>query len=132
MIDDRQYFIGKVVFLDWNNIALQKDMILSYHEQLPMVHNFDRSCIILGDAWQADPVQNSPNEIIQGWDANTSEDEIYGKEESWCGRYILIVGSRLFQDATSQLTTFFDDRGNVSGSLKLLREACGGVFRTLK
>ena len=131
MINDRQFVITDKAINGLKYIKLSKK-ILNYQEKLPVHSNLDNTAIILGDAWQADFKQKSPYEIIKSWNADTSDEEIFEKEESWAGRYVLIVGDRLYQDFASQLCTFYDDKGNISSSLNLMHEIFGGGMLTLR
>ena len=125
MINDRQFIITGKVIDGLKSIKLDKK-VLNYQAKLPIHTNKDNSVIIIGDAWQADMNQQSPYEIIKGWNSGTLDNDVYKIEESWCGRYVLIVGDRLYQDFASQFCTFYDNKGNISSSLNMMTEIFGG------
>lgn len=123
MINDKQWFISGGVFYKsgWKNFKLSNGMILNYHEKLNVIVNSNCSAVILGYAWQVDKKREDVEVIISKWDKSTKEEEIIKAEETWCGRYVLIVGDYLYQDATSQMSTFYDmQSGKISSSINLL------------
>lgn len=128
MLDKRQFFIGTEQINGWKSLPCLNGRYLSWQEDLNVTTNHD-GVFIIGDAWQADPAQCSPYEIIRGWSGSTDDQTIFQAEESWCGKYVLIVGTRVFQDCSSLFPTFYDDRGNLSSSLRILAEKNGEKIR---
>lgn len=120
VIDDKQFLISDAAYSGWNSIKLYNGKVLSYQNKLHVAFNNAKSVVLIGDAWQSDEKQKQPNEIIQEIAYDSMDETVYKIEESWAGRYVLIVGDRIFQDCTSQLCTFYDKNYNISSSLRIL------------
>ncbi len=122
MIDRKQFVISHDEWL-WNertkSLQLKNRFFINYDQELHICANEAKDVVILGDAWQTDKVQDSPQNIIQTLTADSSIDEIIAIEKSWCGRYVLIVGERIFLDAVGLLPVFYSAKTYAS-SLRLL------------
>lgn len=135
MIHDRQYVISKKPYLcldNWKSIELLNGYVLSYSNVLPVYVSLSKRVILLGHAWQVEPNRNKPEEEIESIDLfveNTDDffSSIYRMEETWNGRYILLVDNWLFLDASGLLGCFYSEEigGVLSNSLALLCDITG-------
>ena len=124
MIHDRQYILARKQFLvndTWDAISMPNGYILSYSDKLHISHNDDKSVLILGDVWQTDANRPFPHLIISKWNKNTSLDEIFAQENTWCGRFLLLTTKYIITDATASIGVFYGE-GIVSSSLSLIHK----------
>ena len=127
MKHNRQYILSKTPYLidsSWSSLRMRNGYTLSFQQNLRVQPNEDQSVVLVGDAWQADPVRKTPFEILRQWNSNTTLEEIYEQEESWSGRYIIITNRYVLTDTTSQLACFYTDHA-VSSSIALLQYILG-------
>jgi len=68
-----------------------------------------------------DSQKSSPRECIETINEDTTDEAIYKIEYTWAGRYVLIVGNRLFTDCCNRLGVFYGMQC-VSSSLPVLCE----------
>ena len=125
MIDARQFIITNTAYQPegWLSRPLSEGWILSYQEDLAVHSSPDGACLLLGDAWQTDPQQPSPIELVtQG--RLTSREVFLNAEFSWCGRYVVLFQGELFLDASGSFGVFYG-KGMVSSSLHVMSLAGG-------
>lgn len=136
MVDDRQFVIvpsklkgdkGEPIFPNdrQKDITLPNDLLLIYEKHLHICSNGDNTAVLIGDAWQADPAKDSPEDIIRTFNESTTIENVYQEEKTWCGRYVLIVNNWLFLDFCGTLGVFYADGPQISSSYRLLCESCG-------
>ncbi len=122
MIDRKQFVISSDEW-KWSErvetLRLKNGFYINRDCELHICTNAACDVVILGDAWQTDAKQDSPQAIIQTLSSSTPTDEIIAIEKSWCGRYLLIVGERIFLDAVGLLPIFYSEK-TFSCSLRLL------------
>ena len=113
---------------EFQQMPLWDGFILQYHPALPVTCLPEKKLLLLGVAWQVMPGGKSPKEEMEALpiqaDGQVSLDGILGMEETWCGRYVLISGSRVFMDATGKMAVYYAAEG-ISGNLSLLASVCG-------
>ena len=113
---------------DFRRMALWDGFTLQYHPSLPVTCLPEKQLLLLGVAWQAMPGRKSPREEMEalrpGPNGEYSQDVIGRMEETWCGRYVLIAGSRVFTDATAKMAVYYAS-GGISGNLSLLASVMG-------
>jgi len=132
MIDDRQFFITREhpsCYQDWNKIVLVDGQVMYCQSQLNVIYLSER-IVLVGYAWQADPDRKSPAEELKQLDQlkDISRSDVYSIENSWCGRYLLIVKKWIFLDASGSMGVFYSPN-TISSSLNVLcnvekREIC--------
>lgn len=122
MINRSQFIIAKTKYI-WNQRVRSQEMhqgfVLSYDKDIDVFHNAQKDVFLIGDAWQTIENELSPEQLIQQWSSATSSEDVFAAEYSWCGRYILIVGDRLFTDACGLLGVYYS-KGLISSSLSLI------------
>lgn len=123
MVNDRQFFITKEEnnsFPNWKRVNLKSGYYICYHPDLNVYCSPSGRSVILGYVWQTDPDRKSPQEELQAIDSKPeiSHEDIYAIEDTWCGRYILIVDEWLYMDATGMLSIYYSDKF-VSSSLNV-------------
>ena len=130
MVDDRQFLISKKALEKpgFTSVSLTDGYILSYHTKLPVYIHRSRQILLLGTAWQVREDRRAPVSEIERLAGENpdgiGEQEIFSMEESWCGRYVLIIQGRVYLDAAGQLGVFYSSEG-ISGSIHLLAEQMG-------
>lgn len=101
---------------------------LQYHPSLSVCCLREKRLLLLGVAWQAMPGRNSPQEEMKalpcGPNGEPLREAVERMEETWCGRYALISGTRVFLDATGKMAVYYAQAG-ISGNLSLLASVCG-------
>lgn len=123
MINDRQFFLTKQdihVYDDWKRIKLQNGFTLYCHGDLNIVYQSQR-IFLLGYCWQVDPCKPSPTEQLTALEQlqTVGNEEIYSIEQSWCGRYLLIIDDWIYLDALGSLGLFYS-QSTLSSSLNVL------------
>lgn len=108
----------------FRQLRLAGDWILNWHERLPMLAFPEKQICLLGDAWQVRPDRGTPEEEIQKLGPAPDYESVLRMEESWCGRYVLLCGGRVFPDATGLLPVFYGAAG-ISSDCLLLAEEMG-------
>ena len=132
MIDDKQFVSmpsnpkggESKLFPDNRERALDLPIgfTIVYEKKLKISCNNDKSAILIGNAWQADPQKSSPEEIIQQFNTQTTRNDVYAEECTWCGRYVLIVNGWLYLDFCGTLGIFYSDCNICSSSYRMLCE----------
>ena len=111
---------------EYEHILLNDGWILSYHRQLPVYHDKEKQITLLGHVWQVLPEKDSPQKQIENLpsrqDGCVAPEQLMAEEESWCGRYVLLAGNRVYLDAVGSLGVFYSSAG-VSSEIGLLAEA---------
>lgn len=112
MINDRQFYISKESspkLTGWQSIVLGNGCYIHYQPKLSVPYQ-SRNIVLLGYAWQVDPSRKSPQEELARLDTqgHISHDEVFHIENTWCGRYVLIVKDWLYLDASGCLGIFYD------------------------
>ena len=130
MINSRQFVIAKKRCCkpEYHYLELHNGYIFSYHKDLKFYVDKDREMLLLGFAWQVDKERKSPKEELEKlyeiYNGKIPEEEIYKMEDTWCGRYILIVRGKVYLDASGLLGVFYSKTG-ISSSCLLLAESMG-------
>lgn len=122
MVDDKQFIISKKRYTaeGFKNITLRSGFVLSYQDKLKVTVNKDCSVALLGYAWHVLEYAKQPHEFIkQCTDCGNVEEIILKQEEYWCGRYILIIGTKVYLDACGMLGLFYADSA-VSSSFPII------------
>ena len=121
MINDKQFIIStdfEIKEPSWENMSIpNSSWILSWHPDLPIYFSNDKSIILIGYAWQVQPGKESPIEIIKN--KRFPEGRIIEEENTWCGRYVLIINGNIYLDASGCLGVFYSEKF-ISSSLNLL------------
>jgi len=112
----------------YRSLPLAGGWVLSWHEKLEMFHLPKHGILLLGIAWQTLPGRPSPERELEALsDACAGpipDAELMALEESWCGRYVLICGERVFLDTCGLLPVFHSPVG-LASDLTLLAEETG-------
>ena len=112
----------------WQALPLSGGWVLSCHKKLDVFYLPKHGLLLLGLAWQALPGKASPEQELEALSARTdgpiADEQLMALEESWCGRYVLICGERVFTDACALLPVFYSPAG-LSSDLTLLAETMG-------
>ena len=112
----------------YRTLSLSNGWVLSCHEKLELFSLPKHGILLLGIAWQTLPGKPSPERELEALseqrDGPITDAELMALEESWCGRYVLICGERVFTD-TCALLQVFHSRAGISSDLTLLAEASG-------
>ena len=112
----------------FRHIELKASLVLSYHKDLKVYCHRDPEVLLLGCAWQVKPGSDDPvreiEKLFHCQNRMASEKDILEMEESWCGRYVLIVEGKVYLDATGLLGIFYSNFG-ISSSTALLAETMG-------
>ena len=111
----------KIVLEDYQYLELKDGWILSYHKKLPVFYASERDTLLLGYVWQAEPGMPAPYEQIRN---ARSPEEVLAAEESWCGRYVLMIGSKICLDASGLFGVFYCAEG-ASSDLSFLTKVKG-------
>lgn len=130
MIDARQFLISQKQLNapDFITIRLSDGYILSYHREMQVYIHESFKALLLGTAWQTgmdrkDPVEEIER-LINSYPEEIPKEEILLMEESWCGRYVLIVQGQVYLDAAGLMGVFYGD-GGISGSVRILAGVMG-------
>ncbi|HIW50132.1 MAG TPA: hypothetical protein IAA10_04175 [Candidatus Blautia intestinavium] len=130
MINKKQFIIAKkkIHSSDYIYVELKNNYILSYHKDLNIYINKQYEIILLGIAWQVKEKKEDPvseiEKLAEKYEGYIPEEEILRMEESWCGRYVLIVNEKIYLDATGLLGIFYSREG-ISSSCMMLAEIMG-------
>ncbi len=129
MINRRQFILAKKRYYskDFSSLQLKDGYILSFHKQLNIYQsNQNNQGIIIGFAWQTDPTRCSPIEELDQLLLKTKvkPEDVYQMERTWCGRYVLIIESNIYLDATGMLGIFYSNNA-LSSSYSILCDVLG-------
>lgn len=130
MINRKQFVISDKAYYarDFVNIKINKKFIISYHKELNVrIIDSDRCILLIGDAWQTDSDRMSPYNELERLTKEKDDftvEEICDMENSWCGRYLLIVQNKIYMDAIGSLGLFYSDVA-ISSSCSLLCDILG-------
>ena len=112
----------------FRTLPLSDGWVLSCHEALNVFYLPKHELLLLGLAWQTLPGRASPEReleaLSEGCKGPLTDHQLMELEQSWCGRYVLICGERVFLDACG-LMPIFRSAAGISCSLTLLAEAMG-------
>ena len=136
MVDDKQFIIIPSSRKDKNVLNVfpedrQRELVLPcgsmlvYERHLNVCCNEDCTAVLIGNAWQAHPEKDCPENIIKTFSGRTTIEDIYNEEKTWCGRYVLIVNDWLFLDFCGTLGIFYSDDMRLSSSYRILCEQIG-------
>ena len=136
MVDDKQFIIIPSSQKDKNVLNVfpedrQRELVLScglllvYEKKLNVCCNEDCTAVLIGNAWQAHPEKDCPENIIKTFSGKTTIEDVYLEEKTWCGRYVLIVNDWLFLDFCGTLGIFYSDDMRLSSSYRILCEQIG-------
>ncbi len=113
----------RVILPGFRYVQLRDQWILSCHSKLQVFYDEKKDVLLIGHAWQVRPDRESPVREIQKL-RDPSVKAVKDMEESWCGRYVLISGGRVFPDAAGSYGVFYCKEG-ISSDLTLLAEQAG-------
>lgn len=127
MIHNKQFIIAQYKFLyneTWESLELPNGYILSYQKNLHITTSSDYSIILIGDAWQVNESAETPSYFVSRHSANEPDikERIIEEENSWNGRYILLVGNFIYLDAVGTLGVFYSANA-ISSSIRILCDA---------
>ena len=100
----------------YRTLELSGSWILSYHEKVPVVYNSSEDILLLGHVWQAEPGKPAPSQQVLDC---TSPSDLLKEEETWCGRYVLVVADQVYLDASGLFGVFYSEIG-ISSDLSIL------------
>lgn len=113
----------KLAYPGFRSMELSGGWTLNYHEKLNVWLHPRGGVLLLGCAWQVMPGKPSPEEelaaLAPGSGGEISDEQILTHEETWCGRYVIVAGSRVFLDTAGLLPVFRSEKG-ISSDLTLL------------
>ena len=109
---------NKAASPDCETVELKNGWWLSRHKKVPVLHNRDTGVLLIGYVWQTLEGRPSPGEAIL---RITDTEELLRQEESWCGRYVLIMNDKVYTDASGLFGVFCCEKG-VSSDLSVLRQ----------
>lgn len=124
MVHNKQFIVSTKEFLPnktWKSLLLPNGYYLNYQANLAIATSEDQSIVLLGDAWQVDKDAEEPVAFIRHHSAQEKgiQETIIREENSWNGRYILLVGDEIYPDAVGTLGVFYSEN-SFSSSLRLL------------
>lgn len=122
MVSDKQFLLTPKAVLrdDYSNVQLKNGFYLNYSNKLKLQMNQDKSAAILGYVWQVDNTKKSPIDILNEIPSNCDlMDYITREDETWCGRYVIIVENYVVLDTAGLLGVFYADNA-FSSSMQLL------------
>ncbi len=134
MLHRKQFAVLKerLTIPEFKHIPLKDGWILNYHQQLPVYYNDEKQSVIIGYVWQAFPEKLSPGDTLAELRGNARDagflEQVLVEEESWCGRYVVIVGSRVLLDAIGSRGVFYSSAG-FSSDVQLLAECMGKTLQ---
>lgn len=137
MIHARQFIISQKQkdLPEYLQVRLSDGYFLSYHKELPVYVHERSDILLLGLAWQVRADRMEPVREIErlagAYPEKIPEHAVLSMEESWCGRYVLIVQGRVYLDATGLLGIFYG-KGGISGSCRLLADSMGLPARNFR
>lgn len=103
------------------SIPLSDGWILNYHEKLPVVYNPHTDVLLLGYVWQIEADRISPDQAVK---SISDFQKLKEEEESWCGRYVLIMDKKVYLDASGLFGVFYSNAG-ISSDLSVLVKELG-------
>ena len=122
---NKQYFISSVKDI---NFQIQNefeeiqfgDKWLYHHRELEC--QFINGVLLIGLAFETMEKKGSPKSQLIDICHNT---DIIQFTSSWSGRWLLVYGNKIYQDASGNLQCFYDENKQcISSSLSLINEIC--------
>ena len=113
-----------LALVGFNSIELEDGWVLSCQKRLKMYRCPENGFILLGYAWQVLDDRDDPKTELSKLRRDAEPDEIMAMESSWCGRYLLICGTRIYVDTSTLLPIFYSEIG-LSSDIFLLAETLG-------
>lgn len=130
MINGKQFLISRKRhgFSGFLTVGLPDGFFLEYQKDLQAYIHPQKTFLLLGIAWQTDQRRDTPvremEKLADKYRGQIPEEEIFRMEESWCGRYVLIVQRKVYLDAVGLMGVFYSKEG-FSNSCRLLASATG-------
>lgn len=120
---NKQFVLSKKPFVcdGWKSETLSNGYVLSWHEGLKVEINKENNVCLLGHAWSV----TSDNQIIT---LRGGTDSLLEAEKGWSGRYLLIIGNKIYLDANGLLGVFYD-KDTVSSSMNIMFRLRGQKMR---
>lgn len=106
-----------------DSLTLKNGFILSYDKNLKVRVNEKRDIVVLGEAWQVDSEKGSVEDELFSLDTS-DEDGLLKAEYTFCGRYAVIFGDKIYTDAVASMEIFYGG-GVVSNSYPLICKELG-------
>lgn len=101
---------------------------LQYSPELKVYYSPRADVLLIGWAWQVDPTRNNPEREIEKLSSaylqKIPREAIVDMEQTWCGRYVLIVQGSVYLDASGLLGVYYSEIG-ISSSCGLLASIMG-------
>ena|GEM_PF-3029123 len=121
MIHGKQFAIlGSPIEMDgYLHRTLPDGRVLSWHRDLPVTVREDGEAMLFGHAWNAYEQGSAPGDLVM---SAGDVKEILQAEQTWCGRYVLIIQGMVYTDLTASLCVFYADEG-ISSDISFLEKA---------
>ena len=115
----RKRYIPREDAQNWDSIELYNGYVLAHEKHLKITANRDKSVVLIGNAWQVKEDADSPyKQVVEAADASEgATGTLLEYEQTWCGKYILIIGDRIYTDMVASMRAFYSD-GIISNSVR--------------
>ncbi len=122
MINGRSFVLAAQAVPDMNAVQLNDKTVLSWYDGLSVTFSEDKKYVLIGDCWSIREGEDPARYIAETRDL--SAENILARENTWCGRYVLILEDRIYMDAVGSMSVFYHD-AYISNSLNMIRELLG-------
>lgn len=130
MVHDKQFVIAKKAYIadGFQTVRLKEGYILSYQKRLKVyVAKGNKQGLLIGVAWQTDADKMAPEQELERLlekKETIQHKDICEMEQSWCGRYVLIIEHTIYLDAAGLLGVFYAQTA-LSSSYSILCDVIG-------
>lgn len=130
MSKDNRFVLSKEEYIlnGWKNIILPSGWSLCWGSELNIVYNKNKSVVLIGDVWQADPNRRTPQDIVENIAANNLIEDILEQECTWCGKYVLIINDKIYLDTAGMIGVYYTD-GYISNNLEIICKIKGIKYK---
>ncbi len=122
MVNGRSFVLAEQAISGMNSVQLDNKLVLSWYDGLSVAFSEDKKFALIGDCWSIREGEDPARYIAETRDLST--ESILDSENTWCGRYVLILEDRIYMDAVGSMSVFYHD-AYVSNSLNMIRELLG-------
>lgn len=122
MINGKSFVLAAQAVPDMNAVQLNDKTVLSWYDGLSVAFSEDKKFVLIGDCWSIREGEDPARYIAETRDLST--ESILARENTWCGRYVLILEDRIYMDAVGSMSVFYHD-AYISNSLNMIRELLG-------
>lgn len=122
MVNGKSFVIASEALDGMDSVRLSGGLYLNRYDGLSVSVSKDGRFALIGDCWSVKEGED-PGEYIAGAGSLSAED-ILGRENYWCGRYVLVLDGAVYMDAAGTMNVFYNG-DYVSNSLNLIREMLG-------